>query len=90
MATFSLVLIWAGLGLLVGTLALAACFKPASWGRYGRLQFLALSLGSALLGGLLGWAIFGRLFSPATALWLAVLAVWLPGLYAGARQRLAR
>lgn len=90
MATFYLVLIWAGLGLLAGALALAAHLKPASWNKYGRLRLLTLGLGAAMLGGLLGFWLTGRLFSPASALWLAVLAVWVPTLYENARKRLAR
>lgn len=90
MATFYLMLIWAGLGLLAGALALAARLKPASWNRHGRLGLLAIGLGAAMLGGLLGFWLTGRLFSPASALWLAVLAVWAPGLYEKARLWLAR
>lgn len=90
MATFYLILIWAGLGLLAATLALAARLQPASWGRRGWLALLALGLGAATLGGSLAFWLLGRLFSPAAALWLAVLVVWLPGLCENARQRLAR
>ena len=89
MSTLYLVLIWAGLGLLVGGLTLAARLNPAGWGRYSWLWLLILALGAALAGGLLGFWLFGRLFSTATALWLTVLITCVPGLYAGARKRLA-
>lgn len=86
MPTHFLVLIWAGLGLIAGALALAARLKPANWSKYA---LLALGLGAALLGGLLGLWLFGRLFSSAAALWIAILALCVPGLYERLRKRLA-
>ncbi|HET8842252.1 MAG TPA: hypothetical protein VFN35_12340, partial [Ktedonobacteraceae bacterium] len=66
--------------------ALAAHFRPMSWGKYDWLWLLALGAGSALLGGLFGSWLFGRLFATPTALWIAVLATFLPWLV----QRLPR
>jgi len=80
MPVLSLVLSWALLGLLVGALALAARLKPVSWGGRGWLCLLALGLASALVGGLLGFWLLGRLFSSAAALWVAVLVLCLPRL----------
>lgn len=78
MALFYLMLIWMGLGLLAGLLALAAHFKPAGW---RRISLLAAGVGAGLAGGLLGFWLFGRLFSSVTALWIAILATCLPVLY---------
>lgn len=89
MSLLILGLIWAGLGLLVGLLALAAGLKPASWGAYARWGLLLLGLLAALLGGGLGFWLLGRLFSAATALWVAVLATCLPRLIERVRERLA-
>ena len=86
MAIFALLLSWAALGLLVALLALAARLKPAKWRRAGLLM---LGLGTGLAGGLLGFWLFGRLFSCPTALWWAALAVCLPAAYTGLRKRLA-
>lgn len=86
MPTFYLVVTWAALGILIGALALAAHLKPAHWGKRGWLWMLALGAGSALLGGLLGFWLFGRLFSTPAVLWIAVLASCVPRLYG----RLAR
>lgn len=79
MSTLALVCIWAGLGLIVGMLALAARLKPKGW--RVSVWLLVPGLSAALLGGLLGFWLFGRLFSSATALWLAILATCIPGLY---------
>ncbi|HEY3992594.1 MAG TPA: hypothetical protein VGM01_06895 [Ktedonobacteraceae bacterium] len=90
MATFFLFLIWAVLGLVIGVLALAAHLVPSAWRTYGWLKLPTLGLGAALLGGLLGFWLFGRLFSSASALWIAVLAVCIPGCYESLRHRVAR
>ena len=89
MATFDLIILWAALGLIVGALALAARFTPANWGRFGWLWMLALGVAAALLGGLLGFWLPGRLFSAASALWIAVLVVCVPWLYGSLRRRRA-
>ena len=72
---FILCLIWLGLGLLIGALALAARLRPASWGRRGWLWMLALGALAAQLGGWLGTLLMGRLYGTADALWVAVLLV---------------
>ena len=90
MSILYLFLTWAVPGLITASLALAAHLAPAAWRKYTWLKMLVLGLGAALLGGLLGFWLLGRLFSPATALWIAVLAMCAPGLYERLRKRLAR
>jgi hypothetical protein len=70
-----LVLVWLIEGALVGLLALGARLRPEAWGTRGRLVMLGIGAGAALVGGLLGMLLLGRLQSPATALWIAVVAV---------------
>lgn len=78
MSILYLVLTWAIMGIIVGLLALGARLKPVAWVRAGRLWLLLLALGASLLGGLLGFWLFGRLFSAAVALWCAVVVVCVP------------
>lgn len=73
-----LILSWAFLGSLAALLALAARLTPASWGRQSWLWLTLAGLCSALAGGALGFWLFGRLFSDAMALWIAILALCLP------------
>lgn len=80
MSTFYLILSWALPGILVALLALAARLKPASWTRHGWLWLLLIGLCSSLSGGALGFWLLGRLFSSATAIWVAILALCLPRL----------
>lgn len=89
MPTLYLVLAWAVLGIIIGLLALGAHLKPLAWGRTGRLWLLLLALGASLFGGLLGFWLFGRLFSTAVALWCAVVVVCVPAAYSGLRTRLS-
>jgi hypothetical protein len=77
---FLLSLIWLALGVAVGALALAARLRPASWGRRGWLMLPGLGALSALLGGWLGMLLLSKLFGTPAALWVAVLAVFLPWL----------
>ena len=70
-----LVLFWLAEGAVVGLLALGARLRPPSWGAHGRLILLGVGCAAALLGGLLGTLLLGRLQSPATALWVAAAAV---------------
>lgn len=79
MFTLALVSLWAGLGLIVGMLALAARLKPKDW--RVSVWLLVPGLSAALLGGLLGFWLLGRLFSSTTALWFAILATCIPRLY---------
>jgi MFS family permease len=72
---FILFLIWLGLGLLIGALALAARLRPASWGRRGWLWMLGLGILAAQLGGWLGTLLMGRLYGTPDALWVAALLV---------------
>ena len=72
---FILFLIWLGLGLLIGALALAARLRPAAWGRWGWLWMLGLGALAAQLGGWLGTLLMGRLYGTADALWVAALLV---------------
>ncbi|MGH2508703.1 MAG: hypothetical protein ACRDHZ_15060 [Ktedonobacteraceae bacterium] len=89
MSLFILTIIWAVLGSIIGALALAAHLKPTNWGRSGWCWMLALGLGSALLGGLIGLWLFGRLFSTAMGLWIAVLGSCTPWLLIRLRARFA-
>jgi hypothetical protein len=77
---FLLSLVWLALGLLAGALALAARLRPASWGRRSWLMLLGLGALAALLGGWIGALLLGRLFGTPVALWVAILAVFLPWL----------
>ncbi len=85
MATLTLFFTWALLGVLIALLALAARLRPANW---KRASLLVLGLGSALAGGLLGFWLFGRLFSCSTALCCAILAVCLPAASTSVRKHL--
>jgi len=89
MSTLYLALTWAALGIIVGALALGARLKPVAWGRAGRLWLLLLGLGASLLGGLLGFWLFGRLFSAAVALWWAVVVVCVPAVYSRLKARVS-
>jgi hypothetical protein len=80
-------LIWIGLGVLAGALALAARLRPAAWGRWGWLVLLGLGAGAALPGGWIGALLLGKLFGTPTALWVAVLAVFLAWLVERLRAR---
>jgi len=77
---FLLSLLWLALGVAIGALALPARLRPASWGRQGWLMLLGLGALAALLGGWLGTLLLGKLFGTPAALWVAVLAVFLPWL----------
>ncbi len=84
---FLLVLIWLMLGLLVGALALAARLRPAAWGRRGWLIVLGLGAAAGVIGGLLGSLLLSRLFGTPTALWVAILAIFLAWLIERLRAR---
>ena len=86
---FILSLVWLALGLIVGGLALAARLRPASWGRWGWLMVLGLGALAALVGGWMGALLLSRLFGTPTALWVAILAVFLAWLVERLRGRLA-
>ena len=70
-----LVLLWIVFGLLVGLLAGGARLRPQSWGPRGRYIMFGLSVGGALLGGIIGTWLFGDFYSIAMALWTSVLVV---------------
>ncbi len=73
-----LVLLWLLFGLLAGTLANAARWGLAARGLGGRSATwatLGLGVAGAVVGGLLGWLVFGRFFATPTAVWVAVLTV---------------
>lgn len=88
---FVLSLIWLGVGLVVGALALGARLRPPAWGRTGWLILLGCGAAAGLAGGWLGAFLFGRYFGTATALWVAVLVVvavpWLANRRGWARRR---
>jgi len=66
---------WVAVGLVVGAVALAAGLRPTLWGARGWLGVLGMGIGAALVGGTLGTLLFGRFFSTAVALWIAIVAV---------------
>lgn len=66
---------WVAVGLVVGAVALAAGLRPPLWGARGWLGVLGMGIGAALVGGTLGTLLFGRFFSTAVALWIAIVAV---------------
>ena len=72
---FMLVIIWAMLGLLVGILALAARLTPVWLAKYGWLWLELVGVGAALLGGGLGYWLFGPACATPMAIWVAVLVV---------------
>jgi uncharacterized membrane protein YeaQ/YmgE (transglycosylase-associated protein family) len=80
-------LFWLLLGLLIGALALAARLCPASWGRRGWLVTLGVGASAALLGGWIGTLLLGRLFGTPTALWVAILVIFLTWLMERFRRR---
>ncbi len=80
-------LIWLALGVLVGGLALAARLRPAAWGRWGWLALLGVGALAALLGGWVGALLLGTLFGTTTALWVAILGVFLVWLVERLRRR---
>ncbi|HEY1352834.1 MAG TPA: hypothetical protein VGF67_24735 [Ktedonobacteraceae bacterium] len=87
MSIYYLLLIWALVGILAALLALVARLKPATRTRYSWLWFLLYGLCSALPGGLSGFWLLGRLFSGATAAWVAIVALCLPWLFSQLRAR---
>ena len=66
---------WVAVGLVVGAVALGAGLRPPMWGARGWLGVLGMGIGAALVGGTLGTLLFGRFFSTAVALWIAIVAV---------------
>lgn len=79
---------WLLLGLLIGLLAGAARFWPASWGRKKWPVMLCIGALAALCGGWLGTLLLGRFFASGVALWIAVLCVvLLPRLVVWVQQK---
>ena len=75
-------LIWLGLGVVIGGVALAARLAPARWGRPGWLGVLALGAIAALAGGWLGSTLLDRIEASLVAVWVSILAVSVVGLLA--------
>lgn len=76
--TWLLVLVWVLIGLIAGALAHAARLGFTARGlvgTYGAWATLGLGVAAAIIGGTLGWLIFGRFFATPMALWVAALAV---------------
>lgn len=67
------VLIWIGLGALVGLLAHPARLWPSAWGSRSWLVLAGLGAGGAVLGGVLGALLVGLLYATAAALAASVL-----------------
>lgn len=87
-----LVLVWLLFGVAAGALAHAArwgCAARGLGGPYAVWATIGLGIGGALVGGMLGWLVFGRYFATPTALWVAVLVVTVgPWLGAQMQRRL--
>jgi hypothetical protein len=65
-------LVWLVLGLGMGLISLATHLQPVNWIKKHRKITIILLGGSAgYLGGWLGVWLFGRLFAPPMALWVA-------------------
>jgi len=72
---FFLSILWVVLGLVIGSLAVAARLGPSRSGLYNWRLLLLIGGLAALIGGWFGALLFGRFFGTATAAWIAVLAV---------------
>jgi hypothetical protein len=74
---FFLSILWLVLGLVIGSLAVAARLGPARSGSYDWRILLLIGALAGLAGGWLGTLLLGRFFGTATSVWVAVLAVTL-------------
>src|SRR5260370_27185292 len=87
------VLVWLLFGLLAGTLGNAARWGLGAHGlggQYAVWATIGLGVAAGLVGGLIGWFVFGRFFATPTALWVAMLAVTAgPWLATQIRQRVS-
>ncbi len=70
-----LVLLWLGIGTLIGSIAYAAKLRPDSWQSFGWLRLAGLGALVAFCGGWLGIFLLGRSFATVMALWIAVVGV---------------
>jgi hypothetical protein len=86
----TLSLIWLGLGVVIGGVALAARLTPARWGRLGWLALLALGAVAALLGGWLGSMALDRIEASLVAIWVSIAVVVAAGLLARRRGEVAQ
>jgi hypothetical protein len=80
MTMLLLSLFWLLVGLLIGTLVIAAKLPLLAWFHDKGLILLGIAGLAALVGGWLGTLVLGSLFGTATAVWVAVLVVVVPGL----------
>ncbi len=82
----TLSLIWLGLGVVIGGVALAARLAPTRWGRLGWLALLALGAVAALAGGWLGSTLLDRIEASLVAIWVSIGVVVVVGLLARRRK----
>ena len=78
----ALSLIWLVTGLLIGLLGCGARLRPMLWGGRGWLVMLAIGMVSAFFGGWVGVWLFGPQFATMMALWIGVVGVCIPWLFA--------
>ena len=83
---FSLSILWVVLGLVIGSLAVAARLVPARSRPYNWRLLLLIGGLAGLAGGWIGALLFGRFFGTATSAWIAVLAVVIIPWAAGRRS----
>jgi hypothetical protein len=72
---FLLSILWVVLGLVIGSLAVAARLGATRSGPYNWRLLLLIGALAGLAGGWIGTLLFGRFFGTATSAWIAVLAV---------------
>ncbi|HEU5346810.1 MAG TPA: hypothetical protein VFX31_09380 [Ktedonobacterales bacterium] len=78
-------LLWLGLGVVIGGVALLARLTPAGRGGLRWLRLPALSALGALLGGWLGALLLDRIQASLVAVWVGILAVGVAALLARRR-----
>lgn len=81
----TLSLLWLGLGVVIGGVALLARLAPAGWGRWRWLALPALGALAALLGGWLGALLLDRIQASLVAVWVSILAIGVMALLARRR-----
>jgi hypothetical protein len=79
-------ILWLVLGLVIGSIAVAARLGPTRSGLYDWRILLLIGSLAGLAGGWLGTLLLGRFFGTATSAWVAVLAAVLVPWVAGRRS----
>ncbi|HLI51075.1 MAG TPA: hypothetical protein VKU87_04720 [Thermomicrobiaceae bacterium] len=75
-----IVVVWLVIGLVVGVIASFAELRLPLTGGKGWLLVIIEAVTAALVGGWLGSLVLSRYYSPATALWVAILIVTIANL----------